>query len=45
MNCERCQNELEEFLYGELSEARAAGVRAHLGNCAVCAALRDDIER
>jgi len=45
MNCERCQNELEDFLYGELSEARGAGVRAHLGNCALCAALRDDIER
>jgi len=45
MNCEHCQNELEDFLYGELSESRAAGIRAHLGNCAVCAALRDDIER
>src|SRR5262249_25758590 len=45
MNCERCKNELEDFLYGELGEARAAEVRAHLGDCAVCAALRDEIER
>jgi anti-sigma factor RsiW len=45
MNCERCKNELEDFLYGELSEARAAEVRAHLANCAVCAALRNEVER
>jgi tetratricopeptide (TPR) repeat protein len=45
MNCEHCKNELEDFLYGELGELRAAEVRAHLGDCAVCAALRDDIER
>ena len=45
MNCERCRNELEDFLYGELREALAAEVRAHLANCAVCAALRGEIER
>jgi hypothetical protein len=45
MNCERCQNELEDFLYGELGEAQSAEVRAHLGACAACAALREDLER
>src|SRR5215475_5115272 len=45
MNCERCKNELEDFLYGELGEAKADEIRAHLGNCAVCAALRDEIDR
>ncbi|HKQ93894.1 MAG TPA: zf-HC2 domain-containing protein, partial [Blastocatellia bacterium] len=45
MNCERCRNELEDFLYGELREALAAEVRAHLAICAVCAALRGEIER
>jgi hypothetical protein len=45
MNCERCQSELEDFLYGELSEALAAGIRAHLGACMTCAVMRDEIER
>ncbi|HMX30537.1 MAG TPA: zf-HC2 domain-containing protein, partial [Blastocatellia bacterium] len=45
MNCERCQTELEDFLYGESSERLAAEVRAHLAGCAECAALRDDLER
>jgi len=44
MNCERCKNELEDFLYDELGRSRAAEVRAHLADCAVCAALRDEIE-
>src|SRR5215475_13473676 len=45
MNCEQCKNELEDFLYGELMHRRAAETRAHLESCAVCAALRDEIER
>jgi anti-sigma factor RsiW len=45
MNCERCKNELEDFLYDELGRSRAAEVDAHLADCAVCAALRDEIER
>jgi anti-sigma factor RsiW len=45
MNCNYCKNELEDFLYGELGEARAGEIRAHLENCAVCAAMRDEIDR
>jgi anti-sigma factor RsiW len=45
MNCDHFKNELEDFLYGELGEARAAEMRAHLGNCAACAAVRDEIDR
>jgi tetratricopeptide (TPR) repeat protein len=45
MNCERCKNELEDFLYGELGESLSAEIRAHLMNCAVCAAMRDEIGR
>jgi hypothetical protein len=44
MNCDHCKNELEDFLYGELGEARAAEMGAHLRNCAACAALRDEID-
>jgi len=48
MNCERYQNELpdlEDFLYGELTEKRAAEVRSHLAGCSDCTALRDQLER
>jgi hypothetical protein len=45
MNCELCKNELEDFLYGELDEAVAAGVRAHLVSCALCSLRRDEVER
>ena len=36
MNCEHCQAELEDFLYGELGPARASAVKAHLAGCADC---------
>jgi hypothetical protein len=45
MNCDHCKNELEDFLYGELGESRAAEMRAHLRNCAACAAMRYEIDR
>ncbi len=45
MNCERYQNELEDFLYGELTEKRAAEIRSHLAGCSDCAASRDQLER
>jgi hypothetical protein len=43
MNCERCQIELEDFLYGELADTRAAQVRTHLAACATCTAVRDEL--
>ncbi len=45
MNCERCQIELEDFLYGELPERLAAEVRQHLVGCTECVAERDRLER
>ncbi len=45
MNCERYRNELEDFIYGELTERRAAEIRAHLAACPACAALRHQLER
>lgn len=44
MNCERCQIELEDFLYGELTEPLAAEVRQHLAGCMVCEAERERLE-
>lgn len=43
MNCERCQTELEDFLYGESSERLSVEMRAHLADCAECIALRDEL--
>lgn len=48
MNCERYQIELvelEDFLYGELAESRAAEIRAHLAVCPACAQARATLER
>lgn len=45
MNCERCQTQLEDFLYGELAESQTAAVRAHLADCAACAQARAALER
>jgi anti-sigma factor RsiW len=45
MNCELCQSELEDFLYGELAEARASQVRAHLAGCGACASAHALLER
>lgn len=44
MNCERCQVELEDFLYGELTEQAAAEVRQHLAGCSGCVAERERLE-
>jgi Putative zinc-finger len=45
MSCELYRSELEDFLYGELSESRASEIRAHLASCGACASARDDLER
>src|SRR6185369_8032902 len=45
MNCERCQTELEDFLYGESSERLRVEMRAHLADCSQCLARRDELER
>jgi hypothetical protein len=45
MNCEHCQAELEDFLYGELRAPRAAAVKAHLAACDACRRVRESLER
>lgn len=45
MNCERCQTELEDFLYGELAESQSTAVRTHLADCVACAQARATLER
>jgi hypothetical protein len=45
MNCEKYQNQLEDFLYGELAERDAVALRSHLAGCPDCTALRADLER
>lgn len=42
MNCEGCQENLSQFLDGELEETQAANVRTHLSLCADCAGLCED---
>lgn len=44
MNCENCQLELEDFVYGELKPSRASEVRSHLADCAACRQHRLEIE-
>jgi len=38
MKCESCQQSLEEYLDGELSEREASAIAAHVARCASCAA-------
>ena len=45
MNCEQCQLELEDLLYGELEAARAHPLRAHLRSCESCTAHQAALER
>ncbi len=45
MNCQRYREELEDYIYRELSEARSNEIKAHLAVCGACAAARDELER
>lgn len=42
MNCEKCQEQLSEFLDGTLGHSEHTAVGAHLAACASCAAARED---
>ena len=41
MNCARFHQVLDAHIDGELDHATARDIAAHLGECAACAALRD----
>lgn len=45
MNCERYQQDLEDLAYGELPSARAAAIRSHLSECALCRSAQETLER
>lgn len=45
MNCQTCQTELEDLLYGELDTARAAILRDHLSVCGDCRQVQLALER
>ena len=42
MNCEKCQEQLSDFLDGTLGHAEHASVSAHLAACADCAEAREE---
>jgi len=41
MNCERITEQLDDYLAGELHDARLAAFDQHLGECAICRQLVD----
>jgi hypothetical protein len=43
MNCEKCQDQLSDFLDGTLGRGEHALVSAHLAACAPCAAAREEL--
>lgn len=43
MNCEKCQEQLSEYLDGTLPAGRRVVIAGHLGECADCAAARDEL--
>lgn len=42
MNCEKCQELLSEFLDGTLGHSEHAAVGAHIADCVMCDAARED---
>lgn len=44
MNCERCREQLEDFLYGELSQTQTTAIRDHLRGCVACHTVCEDLE-
>ena len=45
MNCQTCQSELEDLLYGEVEAARQPALHEHLSVCAECRAVQTALER
>lgn len=43
MNCEKCQEQLSEYLDGTLAASRRALLSGHLADCADCAEARDEL--
>ncbi len=43
MNCENCETQLLDLLYGELDATTASQVRAHLDGCASCRVASDKL--
>lgn len=45
MNCQHCQSELDDLIYGEVSESRAHEMRLHLAHCSECRSVFTELER
>jgi len=45
MNCEKCRDEMDDYLSGDLDRASSVRVRTHLESCPECSMALDDLER
>jgi len=45
LDCQRCDEGLVEFLYGELDESEAAAFRRHIESCTDCAAAAEQLQQ